>query len=129
MTDKLSVFKTVTKDSPIWRTPFHVLSSEAMVDFLGHIRSVRESAANKYKELVHRRAVSRSTRLAERLSDQIRMFGKDLEKLDKAIERIDKRITAVTAMRIELEDLDITEYITWKSELKNIPSPQDKQSS
>jgi predicted component of type VI protein secretion system len=118
MPKDVSVFKKYTQDSPIWRVPMDQLPSSELEAFLTKIRELRLQASQKYKEVVNRRAAARSGKLAERLSDQIRMFQKDLAQLDKVIEKVDKRITTIIAVRLELQDLQPYEVKTWMQELE-----------
>lgn len=114
---KLTIFKHLTRDSPIWRVPLDQLTNSELEEFLTGIRELRLKGSQKYQEVVNRRAAARSSKLAERLSDQIRMFQKDITQMDKAFDRIDKRITTIIAVRLELEDIQPHEVMLWRQEL------------
>ena len=69
------------------------------------IRERRLAPVKAYEELTLMKAAARRENLEEQLNKQLAMFEKELERADKAIDKIEQRSTKLRAIRLEIEEL------------------------
>lgn len=91
---------------PGLRKPIHLLSSDELEEILKGIRERRLRAYKEYEQAKLVEAQHRNNKLAERLNKQIGMLKKEIEAADKWLEKCEKRVANVMAMRVEMAGLD-----------------------
>lgn len=90
---------------PGLRKPIHMLTSDELDEILKGIRERRLRAFKEYEKAKLIEAQHRNEKLAERFNKQISMLKKEIEAADKWLEKCEKRVANVMAMRVEMAGL------------------------
>jgi polyribonucleotide nucleotidyltransferase len=94
------------KDSPINRATVADLSDDEMDRWVMERRERRLHAAIVYQEGQQRIKETKCEKLKTTLTKQFEMLGKEMDSLDKLLEKIDKRVARFRAMKFELTELE-----------------------
>ena len=78
------------------------LSREQVEAHLEQVRARRMVAALHYHEGKNAKYAMESDKIKRKMRGQNEMLGKELSSLDKAIERVEKRLAAITTLDTEL---------------------------
>lgn len=93
------------KTMPIKLETIDQMTDEEIDARLVGIRERRLAPVKAYEELTLMKAAARRENLEEQLNKQLAMFEKELERADKAIDKIEQRSTKLRAIRLEIEEL------------------------
>lgn len=89
-------------DTPMHRRMFVELSPQDQYTFVEQLRERRLRVVREYEALQAERARVQQQQWTEALAKQLSMMDKDIATTEKAIERIDKRMIRIAALRAAL---------------------------
>lgn len=87
----------------ITRQDITTMSDDDIDAMLVPIRERRLKMAKLHAEAIALKAEKARGKALVKLEDQIRMFEKELASMDKLIEKLDKRVLNIRALRLEIE--------------------------
>lgn len=81
------------------------MTEEEIERFISSLRVRRSEAEEKLKAHKRAHAVAKSASLKERLVRQIELAQKDLDMINKKLEKLEQRINSIAALRLQHGDL------------------------
>tara|TARA_Y100000310_G_C20258517_1_gene612505 strand:+ start:367 stop:654 length:288 start_codon:yes stop_codon:yes gene_type:complete len=81
------------------------MTDEERERLVTNIRERRLHPVRVYEELTLMQSEARKEKLENMWSKQLEMFCKDLERSDKAMEKLEQRSTKLRAIKLEIEEL------------------------
>lgn len=91
------------EDTPIKLQDLSTMSDEDIEALITNIRERRMKPVKIYEEMSLMQAAARREQLENQLNKQLEMFAKELDRVDRAIDKIEQRSTKLRAIRLELE--------------------------
>ena len=92
-------------DTPIELTNISEMSNDDLDALIVGIQERRMKPVRIYTENQMLKAQARKMGLEKKTEKQFEMFEKELKRVDKAIEALEKRALNIRALRLELEDV------------------------
>ena len=93
------------EDTPIALANITQMSSEEHEALIERIRERRLAPVRVYEELTLLKAAAKRKGIEEILDKQLAMFKKELERADKAIDKLDTRVRKLRVIKLDLEEL------------------------
>ena len=93
------------EDTPIALANITQMSSEEHEALIERIRERRLAPVRVYEELTLLHAAAKRKGIEEILDKQLAMFKKELERADKAIDKLDTRVRKLRVIKLDLEEL------------------------
>lgn len=90
-------------DTPIRRAVVKDMSDTELSTHVDAIRKARMQGVEQHRKTDELILKKKRERCSEQLLKQQAMLGKELDRMDKAIEKLAKRVVTVCALRLELE--------------------------
>lgn len=91
-------------DTPIELVDITKMPNEQIDALILNIRERRLAPIKAYNETQLLKEQARIAGLSEKLNKQCEMFKKELERVDNALDKIEKRALNIRALRLEIED-------------------------
>lgn len=88
----------------IWPEDLNDLTNEQLQARILDIRSRREKIGSHYKNAKSVRDGINLPSLKNHVSKQLEAFVKEFDKADRAIEKIEKRLSSIMALRLQIDD-------------------------
>ena len=92
-------------DTPIALANITQMSLEEHEALIEKIRERRLAPVREYAELTLLQAAAKREGLEEGLTKQLEMFKKELERADKAMDKLDTRARKLRVIKLDLEEL------------------------
>jgi hypothetical protein len=93
------------QDTPIALANISEMSVEDRTALLSNIRERRLAPVKVYEQLSLMKAEARKEQLETQWAKALEMFEKELEKADKALDRLEGRATKLRAIELEIEQI------------------------
>ena len=93
------------QDTPIALANISEMSVEDRTALLANIRERRLAPVKIYEQLSLMKAEARKEQLETQWAKALEMFEKELEKADKAMDRLESRATKLRAIEMEIEQI------------------------
>ena len=93
------------QDTPIALANISEMSVEDRTALLSNIRESRLAPVKIYEQLSLMKAEARKEQLETQWAKALEMFEKELEKADKAMDRLESRATKLRAIEMEIEQI------------------------
>lgn len=90
-------------DSPINRTTIEQLTDDQLDEFIDGMRERRMRVYRHYEEAKKLEKEMREGRLRERLAKHLELLEKELNRITRALDKIDERVVKIRALRLEIE--------------------------
>lgn len=97
----------IPQDTAIVRAHVNMMTDDQLVELIERKRTRRLSASKKYEAGLLAKANAKSEKQAQRLDKVLGMFLKQIDAVDKAIEKLDKHAIEIQALRLVMGE-DIT---------------------
>lgn len=92
------------------REPFFItpktmsdMSDDDLISLLERVRENRLRYVEIYKEKERMKQEARVEKVRDKVEKQFAMLGKEIERMDKVYAALDKRVTNIRALRVELD--------------------------
>lgn len=91
-------------DTPIKLASIEQMTSDEIDAMLIAIRERRLKPVRDYEEMLNMKAAAKKEMLQKQYDRHMSMFKKELERVDKALDKIDQRAIQLRALRMQIEE-------------------------